>query len=159
MRLCEKFIIVRSPRWWWELPCGSECSLVTVKAPRWWWVLPGGSEVSQVVVRALWWQWGLPGGGKGSLVAVSAPWWWWGLLLSFTATVNQKLQCYSACVTFSALMEGNIMVLLLKTHLLYISCYHFPSASVRLISLEYVVFDKQPHPYGYYVSFISPLIW
>lgn len=73
MRLCEKFIIVRSPRWWWELPGGSECSLVTVKAPRWWRVLPGGSEVSQVAVRAPWWQWVLPGGGECSLMVLRAP--------------------------------------------------------------------------------------
>lgn len=76
---------------------GSECSLVAVSAPWWWWVLPGGDEGSLVVVRAPWWRWGPPDGGEG-FYSDSWP------------------QCFTACVKFFALMEGNIMVLLLKTH-------------------------------------------
>lgn len=111
------FTYHHASQWQWVLPGGDECSLVVMSAPWWWWGLPSGGEGSLVAVRAPWWQWGLSGGGEYSLVVVSAPWWRRGPPDGGEGSYsNSWPQCFTACVKFFALMEGNIMVLLLKTH-------------------------------------------
>lgn len=105
------------------------CLIVAVRAPRWRWGLFGGSEGSLVAVRAPRWWWGLPGGSEGPLMMVKTPTQIHGHAESETAVL------FCVCEVFCSYGRKH-HGFITKTHPLHISCYHFPSASVRFISLE-----------------------